>query len=308
MKDSINFYYNLNISEVENWNTVYRFQINKQYFYFAPFKRTLNELNDIILVSKELKARNIEVHDILLNKFGKAFTNISNQNYVLLRPIGDIYEEYDLLSILKLNNNLTLNPAKSKLYRNTWAELWSSKIDYFEYQIHELGKGKSLVLDTFSYYIGLGENAISYVVATTLKYRISPLDKIGLSHKRVAYPNYKLNFFNPLTFIFDLEVRDIAEYIKSAFFAEEDALNILKEVLRLKRFTIYSYQLFYARLLYPSYYFDVYERIMNDEEKEEALIPYIEKAEDYEKFLANAYYEISKYAQIERVEWLLVKK
>lgn len=308
MKDSINFYYNLSISEVENWGAIYRFQMDGQYFYFVPFKRTQNELNDILLISKELKAKKIDVHDILFNKFGKVMTGVSNQNYVLLRPIGDIYEEFDLFSMIKLNDILILNSTKSGLYRNSWAELWSSKIDYFEYQVHELGKSKSLILDTFSYYVGLGENAISYVNITTSKYNMSFLDKITLSHKRIAYPNYKLNYFNPINFIFDLEVRDLAEYIKSAFFVSEDAFSILKELLKIKKFSIYSYHLLYARLLYPSYYFDIYEQIMNFYEKEDVLIPIIEKAEEYEKFLANAYFEISKYVSLERIEWLLESK
>ena len=106
----------------------------------------------------------------------------------------------------------------------------------------------------------------------------------------------------------DYEVRDLASYIKSAFFADEDALSYLKELLRIKRFTIYSYQLFYARLLYPTYYFDVYEGIMNGKLEEDDLIPIIDKVDDYEVFLKSAYYEISKYAPIDRVEWLLQEK
>ena len=118
-------------------------------------------------------------------------------------------------------------------------------------------------------------------------------------------PNYKLNFLNPLSFIFDLEVRDIAEYIKSAFFAGVDALSYLKETLRIAKFSVYSLELLYARLLYPSYYFDIYEAIMNDLESEEKLIPIIEKADDYEDFLRDAYLEINKYAPIEGIDWLI---
>lgn len=308
MKDSIHFYYDLNVLEVLNWGPIYQFQINKDNFYFVPFKRTQNELNDLLIISRELKMKGIEAHDILFNKYGNVLTNISNQNYVLLHPLGDIYEEFDIRSILQFQEKLIINNDKRGMYHNSWASLWSSKIDYFEYQIHELGKGKTLILDTFSYYVGLGENAISYMNVITGKYSMSSFDRISLSHKRIAYPNYKLNFLNPLNFIIDLDVRDFAEYIKSAFFASGDALSILKELLRIKKFSIYSYHLLYARLLYPTYYFDIYEKIMNNDEKEDALIPIIEKASDYEIFLRDAYYEISKYGPLERIEWLLAKK
>jgi len=305
MKDSINFYYNLNISEVENWGNTYRFILNDDYFYFVPINRMGEELEDIINVSKELKSRGLEVHDILLNKFGKIITNVYNANYILMKPIKDIYEEYDIRDIINLNKKLMLTPNKSKLYRNSWSKLWSEKIDFFEYQIHELGKDKKIILNSFSYYIGLAENAISYVNSTINNYNPSECDKICLSHRRIIYPNYKLNFLNPISFIFDLEVRDIAEYIKSSFFNGDDVLNNLKLALKLNNFSVYSLQLLYARLLYPCYYFDLYEKIMNEEETEESLIPIIEKNKEYEEFLKDAYYEISKYSSIERVEWLL---
>ena len=263
---------------------------------------------DLIEVSKELKIRGIECHDILMNKFGILITNVYGNNYILLKPLKDMYEQYDIKSMISFNRNLHLTPNKSKLYHNAWGKLWSDKIDYFEYQIHELGKDKDIILDSFSYYIGLGENAISYVNNTNIKYQRTQQDRICLSHRRIKYPNYKLNYLNPLSFIFDLEVRDIAEYIKSAFFAKEDALNYLKEALKLNHFTIYSLELLYARLLYPSYYFDIYENVMNHTEKEEKLIPIIDLANEYEDFLKSAYIEINKYAPIEGIDWILNKK
>jgi len=308
MKESINYYYNLNIDEVENWESVYRFKINKNYFYFVTLKRIENELEDLVNVSRELKARGIEVHDIILNRFGKIITNVYNVNYVLLKPIGDMYEEYELSDIIKINKKLILNENKSKLYRNSWVKLWSDKLDYFEYQIRELGKDKSVVLNSFSYYVGLGENAISYASSTIEKYKPTEQDRICLSHRRINYPNYKLNFLNPLGFIFDIEVRDIASFIKSAFISGADALSYLKEALRLNNFSIYSLQLLYARLLYPTFYFDIYEKVLNNELDEDELIPIIEKSDDYELFLKKSYLEISRYAPIERVEWILKKE
>lgn len=307
MRESINYYYNFNIEDVENWGDTYRFYYSDQLFYFVPFKRAEAELEDIINVSKELKQKNIEVHDILMNIFGRVITNIQNTNYVLLRTIGDISEKFEISDIIKMNNMLILNETKSKLYRNSWASLWSAKLDYFEYQVSELGKDKPLILDSFSYYLGLGENAISYLNEITSKYTPSKDDRICLSHKRIDVPNYKLNYLNPFSFIMDYEVRDLASYIKSAFFKGEDALSYLKELLRIKRFTIYSYGLFYARLIYPTYYFDIYEDIMSGKKDEDDLIPIIDKVDDYEIFLKNAYYEISKYAPIDRIEWLLQK-
>ena len=61
----------------------------------------------------------------------------------------------------------------------------------------------------------------------------------------------------------------------------------------------------FARLLYPSYYFDLYDAIMNHDESEEKLISIIAKVDDFELFLKEAYLEISKYASIDKINWLI---
>jgi len=59
------------------------------------------------------------------------------------------------------------------------------------------------------------------------------LEKVTLCHKRLKFPNLKKDYYNPLLFLFDLEIRDIAEYIKSSFFkSEKDAWIELKSFLK----------------------------------------------------------------------------
>ena len=308
MKESINYEYNLNIENLEEYDNYYRFILSGIYFYFVPITRAAEEVPDIINCSKELKEKGILCHDIMLNREGKSFVNINNSNYMLLKINGNYMDEYALVDILEITNKLSLSAIKSKMYRNNWSMMWSSKIDYFEYQVSELGKNKKGILDSFSYYVGLAENAISYVNKTTKTYKQSDHDKITLAHRRIFYPNIKLNYLNPLSFIFDLEVRDVAEYIKVLFFSTDEAYNELELYLKLHKLTPYSYQMFYARLLYPSYYFDVYEKIMSGECNEEKFINIIEKAEDYEFFLKRSFDLISKYYPIEKVEWIANKK
>ena len=164
-----------------------------------------------------------------------------------------------------------------------------------------------MILNSFSYYIGLAENAISYINRANELYK-NDLYKVTLSHRRIFYPNTKLNYFNPISFIFDLDVRDVAEYIKVMFFKNEDALLELITYLKITKLSNYSYHMLYARLLYPSYYFDIYENIMNNNELEENLLPIIKKVEEYELFLKNSYLEISKYTEIDKIEWIIKKE
>ena len=308
MKEIINYYYNFDIIDTEEHSNYTSFKYLGEDFYFVFFNRTEEELRDLVTLTNELKLKGIRCHDIIINRLGNVLTKVGDNYYILLKINSSKNEEINFITLCEYIDKLKLNSTNSKLYRNNWGELWSKKIDYFEYQIKELGKDKSIILDSFSYYIGLAENAISYVNKINRVIGISENDNIVLSHRRVFYPNTNLNYLNPLSFIFDLEVRDIAGYLKIEFFNGEDSLLDLITYLKIKKLTQYSYHMLYARLLYPSYYFDIYEDIMNNGADEEKLIPIIKKVEDYEIFLKEAYYEISKYTNLERIDWLLKEK
>ncbi|MBE6140435.1 MAG: hypothetical protein E7172_02740 [Firmicutes bacterium] len=306
MKETINYYYNLDINELEEKDGRYHFVFNKKDYFFVYYNRLIEELDEILKCVSNMKQKNIDCHNILLNINGNVLTKIADKDYILFE-VTNMEEEYDITDMIKINERLVLSSNFSKLYRNNWATLWSEKIDYFEYQIRELGLHKKVILETFSYYLGLAENAISYVYNTTKNHPISFNDQLVLSHRRIFYPNLKLNYMNPLSFIFDLEVRDIAEYLKSVFFSSSNIDPFLELVtyLKIKKLTIYSYQMLIARLLYPSYYFDLYEDIMNNEKDENKLIPIISKVNEYEIFLKKAFLEILKYAPIAKIEWIL---
>lgn len=309
MKELLKLHYNVDVEDLDETNQIIHFSFQNESFYLYPFHRTKEELQDIYAVCTELKSRNVPIATFILNKEGQLVTNLNNMDYILLKFPGNEDAEYNVIDMLKLTQSLKLSDAKSKLYRNNWSELWGKKIDYFEYQMQELGKDKKVVLNSISYYIGLAETAISYATNTELKYQKTDLEQVSLSHKRIQFPNQVVNYFNPLNFIFDLEERDIAEYIKSAFFKDPNEARIeLKAFLSLRKLSVYGYQMFYARLLYPSYYFDIYESVMNTSESEEKLIFYIEKVDQYEIFLKQVYFEILKFAPIEKIDWIVNKK
>lgn len=308
MKEMITFYYNLEPTEISQKDNCYEWQEKGERFILFPLSRTEEELKMIYQVCEELKIRHIPVHTFIRNRENKLISKIYEQEYILFK-IEATKEEMNVIDMIKFQNSLILSLDKKNQYHNNWDILWSKKIDYFEYQIHELGKNKKVILNSFSYYIGLAENAISYARNTNKKIGISNFDKICLCHKRVEFPNTKDQFMNPLLFIFDLQVRDIAEYIKSTFFQDEvDARIELNAFLNMERKTRYEYQMFYARMLYPSYYFDIYEQIMNNQEEEQKLIKIIEKNQQYEAFLNEIYIKICKIIEIDKIEWINKKK
>ncbi len=306
MKETIHFFYNIDVDDIEEKDGKYHFFYHNQDYFFVYYNRLPEELDDILLCAQNMREKGIACHEIMLNKDNQVLTKVGEYNYILF-AVSNLSEQYDIIDISEMNKKLILAFNQSKLYRNNWGALWSAKVDYFEYQIRELGKQKYTVIESLSYYIGLAENAISYVNKINETVTKTVNDKIVLAHRRIFYPNIKLNYLNPLAFIFDLEVRDIAEYLKALFFATSDLdpLEELKLYLRTNPLTFYNYSMLYARLLYPSYYFDIYEEIMNKEKDENELIPIIAKVDAYEQFLKKAYFEITKYAPIAKIDWLI---
>ena len=306
MKETIMYYYNIDVDVLEENDGKYHFKYQNRDYFFVFYNRNLEELDDIITCVFNMKEKGILVNDIIMNINGSFLTSINGFNYILMSVVNP-KEEFDIFDIVNIASKLHLNNNTSKLYRNNWGTLWMQKIDYFEYQIRELALNKPVVKDSFSYYIGLAENAISYVNNINARFP-NVSSAVVLAHRRVFYPNYKLNFFNPLSFIFDLEVRDVAEYLKAMFFAidtEYEVLEDLKSYLSIRGLSVYEASMLYARLLYPSYYFDIYEEVMNKERDEEDLVRVIKKADLYEDFLKKAYLEITKYAMIEKIDWLI---
>lgn len=306
MKETLEYYYNLNIDNLEELDGKYHFKIENQDFFFVFYNRGLEELEDIIEVCNEMFLKGINVHEVIRNRNNSFLTKVNEYNYMLFR-VNNLSEEYDIFDMVNISNKLILNNNKSSLYRNNWGSLWSDKIDFFEYQVRELGIEKNVVKSSFSYYVGLAENAISYVNNAVLKYGGVSSERIVLSHRRVFFPNYRLNYMNPLSFVFDLEVRDVAEYLKAMFFKKdmEYCLEELKSYLSIRKLNIYEYHMFYARLLYPSYYFDVYDSVMNKNVNEEELVKIVKRSNDYEKFLKKTYLEISKYVRLDKIDWII---
>lgn len=308
MKELLKNYYNvLDIDVIENNEYSYFLFHDKKYF-FVPFIRSEEELKELLVLNEELLRKGIPTSRFVLNKDNSYITFYNQKKYVLLESTLET-QEYNVLDMVHFADKLVVSSKKSVLYRNHWAELWTAKADYFEYQIRQLGKDKPIILNSFSYYLGLMENAIAYVNSTLKNYQISIKERITLQRKRVVFPNMSVNYFNPIYYVIDIEVRDIASYFKSLFFNSYEDLYIeVNAYLKSRKLSIFGYQLLYARLLYPSFYFDIYEKIMEGEMEESALLPIINKSEEYEYFLKDMYELLFKYAPIERVEWLINKK
>lgn len=287
MKNLINYFYGIQINQYKKRDNSFYFTNNKNEFEFVEF---YGDINRAINLFSFLKQNNREVDEIILNNQNSFITHYENKSYILLRKINQNRENVTLNDIQDYDINTYI---KEKI---NWKNLWKEKIDYYEFQLEETGINYPLLKETFSYYCGLSEAAINL-----LNYVNMNNVDMYISHKRLDNSS---DLFNPLNIILDSKSRDIGEYIKKVFFEDKaNQINIM-EIFNSIFFTKDEAILFMSRLIYPSYYFDMYEKLYNKKDSEENLKKVIKKNTDYEVFLKNMYINLRQKHDIPQIEFL----
>ena len=244
LKNTIDYYYNLRIKNLVKSEVDYYFFMNNQEYHLIKYDRPIEDLNPLYNLNIQMLKKNILVHQIILNKDKQALTFINGVPYVLLKLCN--YKNNKLyLNDINYIQNVTYNIEFDKsLLRDNWIKLWCDKIDYYEYQINQLGKEYPILCDSLSYFIGLGENAISYLVNN-----IKQNNKfLVVSHKRIKIEKGSFDFYNPLNLIIDNKARDLSEYIKNCFFNNSFDFNEVKIYFDYNNFDRNEYIYLFSRL------------------------------------------------------------
>ena len=292
LKNIIEYFYNLKIYTLHKNRNRYEFEINKNRYYLVLAYRYEKELEQIENLIKDNK----NFDQIIRNINSKLMTNINGKNYLLLEKSNKKTSIEDEL----LNYYKVLLP--SQLYfnidRTDWVYLWSEKIDYIEYQKIHLKGEYPLLEESINYFIGMAENAIMYV-RNCFK-EDSNLDDLVLSHKRII----SKEFNSPINLIVDHRSRDISEYLKYLFFTNDYDYIKINQYLQKLNLNSYMYKLLYGRMLFPTFYFDKYDDIVNKNKSEKEILAILKKVEAYEDFLKNIYLIINQNTAIKKVDWL----
>lgn len=294
MKETINYYYKVYPDKIYEINSGVYFYFNDFKYYFIEFTRTKEEINLLVKISNDLYNKHVLVNTFILTKDNNYFVELNDKIMILLR-VNSIESDTNTLKDLIYFNNLLIIDDSTKT--ESWASLWSKKVDIFESEMNNLNNDYLLVQESIDYYIGLTENAISYFNLVDLKNV-----KLSLCHKRLNKYLYSGLINNPINFMFDYEVRDIAEYIKTKFFTSyinfDEIESVLNELNRDNSI------LLFCRLMYPSYYFDEVKKIMEEDYNEKNLKFYIDKVDDFENLLFDIYEIINKKYNIPPISWL----
>lgn len=303
MNNIINYYYKINVLDVYFLDDKYYFNYRDNNYFLVPFNRDINDLKGILMICDELKRRNILTNEIIINKFNKYFIPINNKYYVLIKENTNIFN-LTLNDILYIQNN-TINISNNfNLYRTNSIKLWEDKIDYYEDKIKEIQNKYRYVDMTFDYFIGLAENAVIYLINNKVE-----INNTVLSHRRINIVNGSFDYYNPVNYIIDNRTRDFAEYIKQLFFSEKLDFEIVINFLNYMNFSKDEYVLLMGRLLFPTYYFDLLDRIIDNNEKDIILKNVYEKIDEYILFLKQLFNYIlyNRRINIQFIPWIIKK-
>lgn len=294
MNNFIEYFYGIKVDKIVYEKNSYSFIYNRYFYKLYVFDNSSNT-DFLINVNKKMLGNTL-VSEIIKNRNGEVLSIYNNIGYILMRIYVNVNKGISLKEVVSLSNSL----YKDKLMIN-WGNLWERKMDYLEDLINENGKKYPLIVDSFNYFVGLAENAISYYNTILIDENY----KFGISHRKIKIDDTIEELYNPLNIIFDYKVRDVAEYMKISFFnGNKNALNEFIWYLNNNYLSIMEVKLLIARLLYPSFYFDMYEDIMIDEKEEKIITNILTKIDEYEIYLAKLIEMISSKYGVDDILWL----
>ena len=304
MKNIISYYYNLHPFEVYKKNSNYFFEYLDNNYVFEAIDIPITDIYSLYNLNEDIIKRDVLTNKMILNCENNIITYVNNLPYVLMQIDINKDVKLNLSEICFFNNSCSNINTDEIIMRNNWSDLWESKNDYIESQINEIGKKYPDVCNYANYYIGMCENAISYVKEI---YNLKGDVLFSVCHKRLNNNDTFLNLYNPLNYVYDYRIRDACEYIKSSFFEGENAYNLIKEYFSNNYITYKEALLFYARLLYPSYFFDVYDDFVNNKSDKKRIYEIVNKSVYYEKFLFDVYIYLSNIYNryIPSVDWII---
>ncbi len=287
MRQILFYYYNINF-EIEYENAyIYILKYNNELFIFKRVEIDFEILKENITI---LNNYHIRFHNIIINTKNELISTIKNHSYVLLKVDKTLENNWIDFSILDVDYH-TIDIGS----------IWIKKIDYYTKVIGENDNKDIMFNSIFHYYIGMSENAVA--IANRLKNNNVSLKRV-LEHKRVDYPFNYLKYYDPTEMLLDFRIRDYSEYLKSKILKEN--INIMNEYQYILsvNYTNDEINILLARLLYPSYYFDLLDRWLEKEIDVSELLKFTDVIEKYEQFLKELVSKLSERYSLYIIDWI----
>lgn len=301
MKNFIDYYYNINVSEIKHIHDKYFIYTNNERYMLKVFGDT-----DFFMVYEYL-ANQLDKYlyffRIVKNRQNDHLTYIDNKPYILLK-LSDINNNTISIYDIKINQFFEYSNKISRLIRFPWVKLWENKIDYFEEWCYLKQNQYKNMYSLFHYFIGVAENAVLYLKITEAEEKVEEIDRLVISHNRLSMDSSLYDYYDPTNIVLDHPSRDVSEYIKSTYVHGNFDIKLLEEYLNEHHFSKYGLRLLYARILFPSFFFDyIDEMILNSYDTD---LLYLEaRIIEFEKFISQISVFFKEKYDIPVVTWCI---
>ena len=257
---------------------------NKIYIYEKHKKYMLQEVNNLeelkeinrLIITNRLQSN---YYNIIKTKKNDLTIKYDNKEYVLLEIRNCNY----ITKNIKLTNNI--------LNRSNWYYLWIKKNDHIISIREEIIKNNPKVEGIIDYYIGMAENAIEYL---KVNMEIGAYKNVYFSAKRYCDIN------NPINIVLDCRERLFVEKIKKQIF-ELNKIPQIEYIVNIIKKNELNVHRVYARLLYPTFFFDVIER---NNLVDNQIHEITKKTQIYELLLRRLYLKLIKNYKIKNIDWI----
>ena len=190
---------------------------------------------------------------LIKNRLGQYKSDAIGQHVCLVSvPIGKV--SYD--DLFKMHQ-LHMNKMNQRFFVSSLIKLWEARFDFIEkicletIRIDDDSYREVIISTNLSF--GLAENALQYLADCKLDYG-DKIPNLTLVHKRLSCFD-SFCFFNPFNLVVDNPLRDLAELFK----ADAITTNELIDLLEKYNFSRQEMSIFMARIMFPTYFFDLLE-------------------------------------------------
>lgn len=285
MKEFIEYNYDLRCDDLAILNNLLYFKHLDKFYIISNFNRDEVEFEKVLnyLISNSLKSLKV-----VMNKKGSYISEFNGKKYVVME--SDCENEIIDFPICiggLINEN------------NYWNEIWENRVVQLEKHKSELSLNKDIFY-ILNYYIGLIEICIYNYNLLIRKY--GQKNGLSIQHNRIEFPMYSFSYYNPVNYLFDFEFRDFAEYLKMRFFYSDFSTDEAISVIDNYNFDNYSINMFFVRLIYPTYFLELYDMQNKNNVYSDLFYDLLKKSSQYENFIlklitvmSNKYEIIIKY-------------
>lgn len=284
MQDFLKMYYHIDCY----LETTGYFYVGQQLYYLSRIQDPQEFFNRYHYYRYLMHQCGIRGYEIVKNIYQELLT----QDYVLL-----LYQKDNFSREQYIHQTMVIYPFP-KLKVQQIKEQWICKIDQAREKVKDYAysfKHDQDILSLIYYYCGLAENSIN-ILNYLLQVDNQASLPVSLSLSQPVF-EYVYELLNPCSYIFSTRMRHLSCLMKSQLLTYDQLQNLLET----HYFDVYEIIYFYARMLYPSYFFEC----LFQENLDEKIINFFYQQLKQERDMScQIYHTLSFYVTLPKISWI----